>query len=228
LAMNVCQHAAVQDQKACLIFSLEMSASQLARNMLCCYARLDAHRLRRGMLDESELADLTLAFGDLSAAPIFIDDGASLTLREIRARSRRLKAREDIRLIVVDYLQLIESSSKRRDNREQEIADVSRGLKSLARELNVPVIAVAQLNRGVEGREGHRPRMSDLRESGSIEQDADVVLLLNRPEYYDPEDSPGIAEITVAKQRNGPTGQLQLLFRREYMRFENLSVEEGM
>ncbi len=213
-AMNVCQHAALQDNKACLIFSLEMSANQLAQNMLCCHARLDAHRMRRGQLADSEWADLTLSFGALSEAPIFIDDGAGITLREIRARSRRLKARQNIRLIVVDYLQLIESPSKRRDSREQEIAEVSRGLKSLARELRVPVIAVAQLNRSVEGREGHRPRMSDLRESGSIEQDADVIVLLHRPEYYNPEDRPGIAELIIAKQRNGPTGNVELLFRR--------------
>ncbi len=227
LALNICEHVALVESKACLIFSLEMSANQLVQNMLCSYARLDAHRMRRGMLADNEWADLTLAFGALSEAPIFIDDGAGLSLREIRARARRLKAREDIRLIVVDYLQLMESTGRRRDSREQEIAEVSRGMKALARELRVPVIAISQLNRSVEGREGHRPRMSDLRESGSIEQDADVVILLHRPDYYDENDRPGIAELILAKQRNGPTGRVDLVFRRECMRFENLSAEEA-
>ena len=179
------------------------------------------------MLADNEWADLTLAVGALSEAPIFIDDSPGLTLREVRARSRRLKAREDLCLIVVDYLQLMGSPQRRHDNREQEISEMSRGMKSLARELEVPVLAVSQLNRSVESREGHRPRMSDLRESGAIEQDADVVLLLHRDDYYDQESNPGRAEVIIAKQRNGPIGNVHLVFRKEILRFSNLSEQEA-
>ena len=227
ICLNICEHVAVVERKPCLLFSLEMAAGQVAQNMLCSHAQIDAHRMRRGMLADSEWADLTLAVGTLSEAPIFIDDSPGLTLREVRARSRRMVSRAQIRLIVIDYLQLMEAPHKRRDGREQEISEISRGLKSLARELEVPVLAVAQLNRGVESREGHRPRMSDLRESGAIEQDADVVMLLHRDEYYDPDLNPGLGELIVAKQRNGPTGKVDLVFRKEFMRFGNLSEQEA-
>ena len=226
-ALNMCEHVAVVERKPCLLFSLEMAAQQVAQNMLCSYAQIDAHRMRRGMLADNEWADLTLAVGALSEAPIFIDDSPGLTLREVRARSRRLKAREDLCLIVVDYLQLMGSPQRRHDNREQEISEMSRGMKSLARELEVPVLAVSQLNRSVESREGHRPRMSDLRESGAIEQDADVVLLLHRDDYYDQESNPGRAEVIIAKQRNGPIGNVHLVFRKEILRFSNLSEQEA-
>ena len=224
--LNICMHAASVERKPCLVFSLEMAAQQVAQNMLCCHAEIDAHRMRRGMLADSEWADLTLAVGTLSEAPIFIDDTPGLTLMELRARARRVASTEDLRLVVVDYLQLMEMPQRRRDGREQEIAAISRGLKSLARELDLPVVGVSQLNRGVEAREGHRPRMSDLRESGAIEQDADLIMLLHRDEYYNAETNPGMAEIIVAKQRNGPTGTVHLAFRKEFMRFENLSHQE--
>ena len=226
-ALNICEHVALVERKPCLLFSLEMAAQQVAQNMLCSYAQIDALRMRRGTLADQEWADLTMAVGTLSEAPIFVDDSPGLTLRELRSRARRLKAREDLALIVVDYLQLLESSGRKHDSREQEISAISRGMKALARELKVPLLAVAQLNRGVESREGHRPRMSDLRESGAIEQDADVVILLHRDDYYDHDTNPGRADIIVAKQRNGPIGNVALVFRKEILRFANLSEQEA-
>ena len=220
LVLNIVEHVGVVEKKPVVIFSLEMSAQQVAQNMLCSHARIDAHKLRMGFLDDKQWSDLSYGLGSLSEAPIFIDDTPGLTVLEVRAKARRLKAQYDIQLVAVDYLQLMESS--RAENRQQEISVISRRLKSLARELKIPVIAVSQLNRSVESREGHRPRMSDLRESGSIEQDADVIVLLHRDNYYDP-DKDNTAELIIAKQRNGPTGVVKLTFLSHFMRFESLA-----
>ena len=220
IVLNVVEHVGVVEKKPVVIFSLEMSAQQVAQNMLCSHARIDAHKLRMGFLDDKQWSDLSYGLGSLSEAPIFIDDTPGLTVLEMRAKARRLKAQYDIQLVAVDYLQLMESS--REENRQQEISVISRRLKSLARELKIPVIAVSQLNRSVESREGHRPRMSDLRESGSLEQDADVIALLHRDNYYDP-DKDNTAELIIAKQRNGPTGVIKLTFRSHFMRFESLA-----
>ncbi|MDR4506819.1 MAG: replicative DNA helicase [Candidatus Brocadiaceae bacterium] len=224
LALNIVEHVGVVEKKAVAVFSLEMSAQQLAQNMLCSHAQIDAQNLRKGMLEDKQWSDLSFGLGALSEAPIFIDDTPGLTVLEVRAKARRLKAQNDIQLVVVDYLQLMESS--RAENRQQEISIISRGMKSLARELSIPVIVVSQLNRSVEAREGHRPRMSDLRESGSIEQDADVVILLHREDYFntDPNfEKKGVAELIIAKQRNGPIGKIDLTFRSHCMRFENFA-----
>ncbi|MGR3318966.1 MAG: replicative DNA helicase [Candidatus Anammoxibacter sp.] len=221
LALNILENVGVVQGKAAVLFSLEMSAQQIAQNMLCSHLKLDAHKLRKGMLHEDDWQKLTLAMGVLGEAPIFIDDTPGLSILELRAKARRLKAQSDIQLIVVDYLQLLESSQG--ESRQQEISLISRSLKSLARELEVPIIAVSQLNRSVEMREEHKPRMSDLRESGSIEQDADVIILLHRDEYYNPEKNVGEAELIIAKQRNGPTGTVKLTFLSYCMRFESHS-----
>lgn len=220
LALNIIEHVGVVEKKPAVVFSLEMSAQQVAQNMLCSHAQVDAHKLRMGFLDDKQWSNLSFGLGSLSEAPIFIDDTPGLTVLEVRAKARRLKAQYDIQVVVVDYLQLMESP--RAESRQQEISVISRGLKSLSRELSIPVIAVSQLNRSVEAREGHKPRMSDLRESGSIEQDADVIILLHRDNYYDPEKD-STAELIIAKQRNGPTGTVKLAFRSHIMRFESLA-----
>lgn len=221
IALNIVEHVGVVEKKAVVVFSLEMSAHQVAQNMLCSHARIDAHKLRRGFLEDKQWSDLSYGLGSLSEAPIFVDDTPGLTALEVRAKARRLKAQYDVQLVVVDYLQLMEAS--RGENRQQEISVISRGMKSLARELSIPVIVVSQLNRSVESREGHKPRMSDLRESGSIEQDADVIMLLHREDYYDPEKKDGTAELIIAKQRNGPIGVVKMVFLSQFMRFENLA-----
>jgi replicative DNA helicase len=225
LALNMIERIAIEQKKAAAIFSLEMSQEQIARNMLCCHARIDSHKLRRGMLADEEYPRLALAVGRLSEADIYIDDTSGLSCFEIRAKARMLRSRKKLDLLVIDYLQLMEGPNI--DSREQQIAQISRGLKGLARELEIPIIAVSQLNRGPEIREEHRPRMSDLRESGAIEQDADVVLLIHRPSQYkwsdesDLSDEDKVTELQIAKQRNGPTGVIRLSFLRQYMRFEN-------
>ena len=219
LVLNIAEHAGTKEKKPTLIFSMEMSAQQVAQNMLCSKAKIDAHLLRTGKLDDSQFSNLSLAMGDLSESEIYIDDTPGLGLLELRAKARRLKLQHNIQMIIVDYLQLMEA--RKAENRQQEISGISRGLKALARELEVPVIAVSQLNRSVETREGHTPRMSDLRESGSIEQDADVIILLHREDYYDPTKRPGEVDLNIAKQRNGPTGKVKLTFLREILRFEN-------
>ena len=221
LVLNIVEHVGVVEKKPVVIFSLEMSAQQVAQNMLCSHARIDAHKLRMGFLDDKQWSDLSYGLGSLSEAPIFIDDTPSLTVLELRAKARRLKTQQDIQLIVVDYLQMM--APPRAENRQQEISIISRSLKALARELSIPVIVLSQLNRAVESREGHRPRMSDLRESGSIEQDADVVILLHREDYFDPDKKDGTAELIIAKQRNGPIGVVKLAFIPQFTRFESLA-----
>ncbi len=229
LVLNIAEHSGTKEKKPTLIFSMEMSAQQVAQNMLCSKAKIDAHLLRTGKLDDSQFSNLSLAMGDLSESEIYIDDTPGLGLLELRAKARRLKLQHNIQMIIVDYLQLMEG--RKEENRQQEISGISRGLKALARELEVPVIAVSQLNRSVETREGHTPRMSDLRESGSIEQDADVIILLHREDYYDPTKRPGEVDLNIAKQRNGPTGKITLTFLRNILRFEdyhpNFSSDEN-
>ncbi len=226
LAVCMGEYAAVVKKIPVAFFSLEMSKEQLVQRLLCSHARVDAHKLRSGFLSPSDWPHLTNAAGKLSAAPIFIDDTPSISALELRAKARRLKANEDIQLIVVDYLQLMRSSYKT-ESRQQEISEISRSIKALARELDVPIIAISQLSRAVESRQDHRPQLSDLRESGAIEQDADLVVLLMREEYYNPtEENKGIADCIIAKQRNGPVGTIKLSFIREYMRFENLTRVE--
>jgi replicative DNA helicase len=221
--LNIAQHAAMQYKIPVAIFSLEMSKAQIVQRMLCSEARIDTHALRRGRMPEEDWPKLSMAAGRLSAAPIFIDDAAGISPLEIKAKARRLKARHNLGLIMIDYLQLIQTGLKI-ENRQQEISQISRSLKGLARELDVPVITVSQLSRAVEQRSVQRPRLSDLRESGAIEQDADVVAFLYREEYYKPKSSKkGIAEVIISKQRNGPTGTLELAFLKECTRFENLA-----
>lgn len=221
--MNIAQNAAISKNTSVAIFSLEMSKSQLVQRMLCSEARVDAHNLRKGGLAESDWPTLSMAAGRLSSAPIFIDDSAGATSLEIKAKARRLKAQHNLGLIIIDYLQLMQNTS-RSENRQQEISEISRSLKALARELNVPVIAASQLSRAVEQRNERRPLLSDLRESGAIEQDADLVVFIYREEYYKPKtEKKGIAEIIISKQRNGPTGKVNLTFIKEYAKFESLS-----
>ena len=219
LALNILEHVGVHQRKAAAIFSLEMGREQLARNMMCAHARLDSHSVRRGRLTDRDRESLSRHVGDLYEAPIFIDDSPSINCFEIRAKVRRLKANKDLRLVVIDYIQLVDGPNV--ENRVQQISSISRSLKGLAREMSIPVVALAQLNRQVETRDDHRPRMADLRESGSLEQDADVVMLLNRPGYYSHDPDDASAELIIAKQRNGPTGKVSLTFLKQHMRFES-------
>ena len=222
LALNIAEHIAADNHLGVGFFSLEMSRQQLAERILCSRARIDSQKLRRGSLDEQDQRDLADAADKLDPAPLFIDDSPSLSVLQLRAKARRLKLRQDIHCIIVDYLQLLSPSagqSRRSENRQQEIADISRGIKALARELDIPVIAISQLNRAPEQREKGSPRMSDLRESGAIEQDADVVLLLHREHVYNEQAPKEQAELIIAKQRNGPTGKINLNWYAESMRF---------
>lgn len=226
-ALSVMQNVATESNLPVGIFSLEMSKEQLVQRLLCSLARVDAHRLRTGYLRDTEWPQLTTAAGFLNEAPIYIDDTPSMNVLEMRAKARRLKAEANVGLIVVDYLQLM-VASQRTENRQQEISSISRSLKALAKELDLPVLALSQLSRAVESRGGdHRPLLSDLRESGALEQDADVVLFVYRPEFYFPENEEheGIAEIIIGKQRNGPLGTVKLAFIKNYTRFENLAAE---
>src|SRR6476660_10204 len=224
-AMNVMEHIAADSRLPCAVFSLEMSKQQLAQRMLCSRGQIDAHKLRKGMLQAHEYAHLANVVGELAKAPIWVDDSPGLTPLEMRAKCRRLKLQHDIKCVMLDYMQLMDNPGP--ESRQQQISEISRGIKAVARELSIPVIALSQLNRASEGRDGHRPRMSDLRESGSIEQDADVIMLLHREDYYrmsEPDFQPdNIAEVIIAKQRNGPTGTVKLTFINKTTRFENLA-----
>ena len=223
LAVSIAENVGIEQKIGVAIFSLEMSKEQLVQRMLCSQARVDAHKVRSGFLSPSDWPKLTAAAGRLSESKIFIDDTPAISALELRAKARRLKASDDIGLIILDYLQLMRGSAKA-DSRQQEISEISRSIKSLARELRVPIIALSQLSRAVESRQDHRPQLSDLRESGAIEQDADLVILMMREEYYNPtEENSGVADIIIAKQRNGPVGTVKLAFLKEYMRFENLA-----
>jgi replicative DNA helicase len=224
-ALCMAEHLAIEKQIPVGIFSLEMSAEQLALRMLCSRARVNAHLMRIGRLPDNEWSKLSLAVGPLSESKIFIDDSANIGVLEMRAKARRLKAQHDVGLIIVDYLQLMQGP-KKAENRQQEIAHISRSLKGLAKELDVPVVALSQLSRQAEQREGP-PKLSDLRESGAIEQDADAVLFLHQPEKAkkdfpeEEEGMEGMAQLIIGKQRNGPTGIINLVFVRKYIRFEN-------
>ncbi len=222
-ALNVAQSVAVKARENVAIFSLEMGADQLVMRMLCAEGNIDAQRLRTGALETEDWSKLTMAMGSLSNSGIYIDDSPGVRMTDIRAKCRRLAKEQGLGMILIDYLQLILGSGKPGENRQQEVSEISRSLKGLARELKVPVIALSQLSRGVEQRQDKRPMMSDLRESGSIEQDADIVAFLYRDDYYDKEsESKDIIEIIIAKQRNGPTGTVSLAFRKEYNKFLNL------
>lgn len=221
LALNIAQHAAVKEKIPVGFFSLEMSKEQLTDRMLCGEAGIDSWKLRTGNLSDEDFPKLGRAMGVLSEAPFFIDDSATSNVMEIRTKARRLQAEHDLGLVVVDYLQLMEGRYS--DNRVQEISEISRALKALARELNIPVVALSQLSRAVEQRSPKIPQLADLRESGSIEQDADVVMFIYREDHYDPDtDRKNLADIFIKKHRNGPVGQIELYFNAEQMRFANL------
>lgn len=227
LVAGIAEHVGVVERIPVAIFSLEMSKEQLVHRMLCAHARVDVHRARTGFLSQSDWPKLTNAAGKLSEAPLLVDDTPAASALEIRAKARRLKSHHPLGLIIVDYLQMMRGSF-RSENRQQEISEISKSLKALAKELRLPVIAVSQLSRAPEQREDKRPQLSDLRESGAIEQDADLVLLLFREEVYRPSDeNRGRAEVIIAKQRNGPIGTLPLVFLKEFTRFENLSARPG-
>ena len=225
-AMNLIEAMAGANQ-ACAVFSLEMSRQQLAQRMMCSRAQIDAQRVRKGLLTAGEYQRLAMMVNEMNKMPIWVDDSPGLTPLELRAKCRRLKQQHDIKAIMIDYMQLMDNPGV--ESRQQQISDISRSIKAVARELYVPVIALSQLNRGSEGRDGHRPRMSDLRESGSIEQDADVIALLHREDYYrqtEPDFIPdNIAEVIIAKQRNGPTGTVKLTWDNKTTTFKNLASQ---
>ncbi len=226
-AMNIAEHAAIRGKQPVAVFSMEMSGEQLAMRMMSSLGRIDQHKVRTGKLDDADWPRLTSAVSILAEAPMFIDDTPALTPTELRARARRLKREHGgLGLIVIDYLQLMQVSNSR-ENRATEISEISRNLKALAKELRVPVMALSQLNRSLEQRPNKRPVMSDLRESGAIEQDADLIIFIYRDEVYD-QDSPdkGKAEIIIGKQRNGPIGSIDLAFLGQYTRFENLAYDD--
>ncbi|KGE17590.1 replicative DNA helicase [Paenibacillus wynnii] len=221
-ALNIAQNVAVRTKETVAVFSLEMSASQLVQRMICAEGNLDANHMRTAAFLDDDWAKGAEAIGRLGESNILIDDSPALTVHEIRNKCRRLKKQEGLGLIVIDYLQLISGSGKRNDNRQQEVSEISRTLKQIARELDVPVIALSQLSRGVEQRQDKRPMLSDLRESGSIEQDADIVAFLYRDDYYDKEtEKKNIIEIIIAKQRNGPLGTAELIFLKQFNKFVN-------
>jgi replicative DNA helicase len=226
--LSVARNAAIDHEKPIGFFSLEMSAQQLVMRLICAEARVDAQSVRTGRLPEDQWRNLSTRIGKLYSAKIFIDDTPALSILELRAKARRLKAEHNISMIVIDYLQLM-AGPKNAQSREQEISQISRSLKALAKELNIPVIALSQLNRAVETAADKRPMLSNLRESGAIEQDADVVIFIHRPEKFgltrdDGSSAEGIAEIIIGKQRNGPTGEVELAFVNQYARFENLAL----
>ncbi|WP_078429573.1 replicative DNA helicase [Alkalihalobacterium alkalinitrilicum] len=231
-ALNIAQNVATKTDENIAIFSLEMSASQLVTRMLCAEGNIDAQRMRTGQLESEDWQKLTMAMGSLSKAGIYIDDTPGIKVNDIRAKCRRLKQEKGLSIILIDYLQLIQGNGRGGENRQQEVSEISRTLKGIARELDVTVIALSQLSRGVESRQDKRPMMSDIRESGSIEQDADIVAFLYRDDYYDKEsENKNIIEIIIAKQRNGPVGTVELAFVKEYNKFVNLERrydEQGM
>ncbi len=227
LVLNMAQNASVRAQIPVAVFSLEMSKEQLVQRMLCSEAMVDQQRVRTGELLDTDWPKLTRAVGPLSDAPIFIDDTVGISLTELRSKARRLKVESDLGMIIIDYLQLM-TLGRKAESRQQEVAQISRGLKGIARELKVPVVALSQLNRGVEQRQDKRPIMSDLLESGAIEADADVISFIYRDEYYHPEsEKKGIAEIIVAKHRNGPVGTVELGYLKEFTKFVNLDRQHA-
>lgn len=227
-ALNIAQNVAVRAQETVAIFSLEMSAAQLVQRMICAESNVDAGRMRTGFLEGDDWEKLSMAIGSLSEAQVYIDDTPGITVAELRAKCRRLKKEKGLGMILIDYLQLIQGRGKAGENRQQEVSEISRTLKQIARELEVPVIALSQLSRGVEQRQDKRPMMSDLRESGSIEQDADIVAFLYRDDYYNHDtEKKNIIEIIIAKQRNGPVGTVELVFLKNFNKFVSLDRAHG-
>lgn len=227
--LNIAQNVAIREKQSVAIFSLEMSKGQLVQRMLCAEAPIDASRLSKGDLEDNDWQKLIGAADRLAGAPIFIDDTSGITVLEMRAKARRLKAEHGLSLLIIDYLQLMQGDSKGHhgENRQQEISEISRSLKGLARELNVPVIALSQLSRGPETRQVKKPMLSDLRESGSLEQDADIVAFLYRDDYYNPDtERKNITEIIIAKNRNGPVDTIELFFHKQFTKFSDLSVRQ--
>ncbi len=223
LALNMAVHAALKANVPVAVFNLEMSKEQVVNRMLCSEAMVDSNKIRTGKIDEDDWVKLATALGPLSEAPIYIDDTAGITITEIRAKCRKMKLEKNIGLIIIDYLQLVQGSGKKNSSREQEISEISRSLKILAKELNVPVIALSQLSRAAEQRTDHRPMLSDLRESGAIEQDADIVMFLYRDDYYNQDtEKKNIAEVILAKHRAGSTGTVELLWLGNYTKFANI------
>ncbi|MCL2375844.1 MAG: replicative DNA helicase [Defluviitaleaceae bacterium] len=231
IALNMVAHAAIHTGVPTAIFSLEMSKEQLANRLIASEARVDAGRLRNGQLDPTDWAAIAESLGPLSTAPIFIDDTPGITVPQLRSKCRKLKLEHGLGLIVIDYLQLMSGTSSSGGgfaSRQQEISEISRALKALAREMDAPVIALSQLSRAPESRSDRRPILSDLRESGAIEQDADLVCFIYRDEYYNPDtERPGVAEVIIAKQRNGATGTIELMYQGNYVRFVNLEQSES-
>lgn len=227
--LNIAQHIGIKEKKAVAFFSLEMSKEQLVQRMLCAESTIDSQRLRIGELEPNDWTKLVSGADRLSSAPIFIDDTSGITVMEMRSKARRLKIEYDLKLIIIDYLQLMQGSSKKgSENRQQEISEISRSLKGLARELGVPVIALSQLSRSVESRQVKKPMLSDLRESGSLEQDADIVAFLYRDDYYNPDsEQKNITEVIIAKHRNGPVDTVQLFFHKQFTKFSDLSTLPG-
>jgi replicative DNA helicase len=228
LALSIARNATIDHQKSIGFFSLEMASHQLAMRMLCAEARVDSHLVRTGKLPKSQWKNLSVSVGTLAEAPMYLDDTPSIGILELRAKARRLMAEHDIDMLMIDYLQLM-SGPRGVENRQQEISVISRSLKALAKELNIPVVALSQLSRATEQRSDRRPQLSDLRESGAIEQDADVVMFVYRPYVYNrDEDDRGKVELLLSKQRNGPTGNINLTFIDRYARFENLTTFSDM
>ena len=226
MALNIAQYAAVQKHVPVAIFNLEMSKDQLVNRMLCSEVMVDSHKMRTGKLEDDDWKKIAQALAPLSEAPIYIDDTPGISVMDIRAKCRRLKLEKNLGLIVIDYLQLMQGRGKI-ENRQQEVSEISRSLKILAKELNIPVVTMSQLSRGPESRTDHRPMLSDLRESGAIEQDADIVMFLYRDDYYNPDtEKKNIAEVIVAKHRNGSTGTIELRWFGEYTKFANLKRDE--
>jgi len=225
-ALNIIRHVIIEEQQPVFFVSLEQSRIELAERLLCCQARVNSHLLRKGHLGHDDMQKLIAAGSQLQMCRLFMDDSPGQNMLRIAANARRLKIQHGIKLIVIDYLQLIDPDN-RRESRQEQVSAISRRLKFLARELDVPVIALAQVNRSSEDRQDHRPRLSDLRESGAIEQDADTVMLLHRPERHEPGQHEGIVEVLVAKQRNGPTGDVTLTYLKQFIRFENFAVEHS-
>ena len=225
--LNIAQHAAVRNQVPTAVFSLEMSKEQLVNRMLCVESYIDSHKFRTGDLTDDDWDKIAGSVGPLSSAPLFIDDTPGITMAELRAKCRRLKLEKKLGLVVIDYIQLMSGSSLRPESRQMEISEISRGLNGLAKEIDAPVLTAAQLSRAVESRKDRRPLLSDLRESGAIEQDADVVAFLYRDVYYNPDTQfPNSAEVIIAKQRNGPTGTVKLTYQSQYTKFVN-AMEQG-
>ena len=229
-ALNLVRHAIIEENVPILFVSLEMARVELAERLLACQSRVDSHRIRKGQLGSDDIQKLMDAGGVLSKARLYIDDTPARSMLQIAATARRLMKKEEknggLKMIVVDYLQLIEPES-RRDPRQEQVAQISRRLKILARDLKIPVVALAQVNRASEDRQDHKPRLSDLRESGSIEQDADTVLMLHRPGKFDGAHDDNILEVIISKQRNGPTGEVTLTYLKQYMRYENYIADAG-